>query len=701
MTSAAAASPPASAGGASRRFGAALVLVALVAAHAAATDAWMRRNGFYARPMFGDAAAYRVQALHFRRALTDGPGAFARAVFDARSHHAPGVAAAAALVAAEDEIRPRDAVVVQAFFALLFAAGTYRLARRFADRGGALLAVLVALGSPVVALSGRPLYPQFPMAACLVWALDALLRSEGFSRAKWALAYGAWVGLAFWFKNLVPIYVVGGAAAALWTGLRDRSTRGRAARGAAGAVAVACVLALPYYLRNADLVFARVADVSGAAGQAAWSGGTSLAHPARWFYYAREFAVRGLGNGLALVVGAAAVVLALRVRRGTARGGLATRVVAADVVATYVSTTVGQTAGGAFYLTGTCAVAGAVVAAAYAGSGGRGRAAFAVAVLLGALYGRALVERPVGADRATRVVAGVALDPPVDVMFGALLDPYELRAEPAAEPWPAADLVAYATSPPRRGPTRLLLSGAPDVGPNPLCFSATLGYEAARLRRAVSFDDFLLRPTSDAAALRAALLAGDFVFLDERWMTAEAAATFAELFELRLEPVLRRRVTARESFALMAARPKWAPQRRAAREILDFPGAVRENVAFVGGPTLLARAVVDDGGAPALVLCFAAGDGAAERVDVEARRVGPGAPPAFDGVDFARIDDGADAPLRTAVFRGFPREAADARKPGFLVRVRAPDGRVLPPATSGAAAAADGSLRLDDPAPGR
>ena len=686
------------------RFLVALLLVLWAGLHGFSTAGWMERNGYDARPLFGDAAAYRVPALELRRAMVrGGPAEFFAVAGGLRSHHAPGIAAAAALASPDDDILPRDAVRVQSVFLLLFAAGAYRLARRFAGRGPALLGALVATTAPVVALSLRPLYPQFPMAACLVWATDALLRSQGFTRLKWAVAFGLWTGAALWFKNLVPLYVIGGGVAALVVGLRSTATRRTVVRGAFASVAAAFLLAGPYYLRNLDLVLARVGAVAGETGQSDWSGGLSVLDPRRLLYYPRAMFVDGFGPALAAMVLIGTVILIVQARRAhrkapdavqtsevSGRDGVARfasfdgRILGAELIVTAALLTFGQTAGGSFYLTGAAAFGGVVIAAACGGLRGRSRVVFAALAVVVALWNLIWIGRPSDAAAPRVKIGSFALDASPDVMFGALLKDYRLKAEPAAEPWPARSFAERIATPSRGRQPVLLFGDAPSIGPHPLCCHVTLAYETARLGAQAYCG--MISEISDPAVLRTRMLDADYVFIEERWMKVEAAATFAEALGLRLESVARARPTAEDAFALMAARPSFAPPRRAAADDLSHADVVPVDIAFDGGLRLVGFRLARAAGETVVALFFAAGpDGAVARgdlpppprVDVEVRRE-PAGRVAFDGVDFAPVEGVPTSVYRSAFFRGFPADDA-----ALLVRIRSADGTLLRPSTGG------------------
>ena len=137
---------------------------------------------------------------------------------------------------------------------------TFVLARKVLDGWLALFAALLVSLLPMAAAMARLYYMETLLTTALLLALLALLKSDGFASRRWALAFGAGLGVMLLVKWTTPIYLLVPVLYVLW-----RHGFWRAQRHALQAPAVywprallslaaAAVLALLWYLPNRTYV---------------------------------------------------------------------------------------------------------------------------------------------------------------------------------------------------------------------------------------------------------------------------------------------------------------------------------------------------------------------------------------------------------------------------------------------------------------
>ena len=143
-------------------------------------------------------------------------------------------------------------LVEPAFFALLVAA-TYAVARRLTTPWWALLAAAVVATAPVVSDYARIFHFSVPAAALLVSALWALMKSEGLTRRRWAIACGLLLGLMVLARSMTIAYLPGFAVAAALPVLLAEERRERIVNFVLLCLSGA-VLAGLWYLPNASSV---------------------------------------------------------------------------------------------------------------------------------------------------------------------------------------------------------------------------------------------------------------------------------------------------------------------------------------------------------------------------------------------------------------------------------------------------------------
>jgi hypothetical protein len=135
-------------------------------------------------------------------------------------------------------------------FVPLLALACYRVGRMAASppspRAG-LLAVVFALGSPLIAEQFHVFMLDAPQAALVALAVWLLLESERFARADVAALAGLTVGVGVLTKQLMPLYLTGLVACVLVRGGGWRNRRGLLAF--AGA---ALLVGAPWYLVHID-----------------------------------------------------------------------------------------------------------------------------------------------------------------------------------------------------------------------------------------------------------------------------------------------------------------------------------------------------------------------------------------------------------------------------------------------------------------
>jgi Dolichyl-phosphate-mannose-protein mannosyltransferase len=134
-------------------------------------------------------------------------------------------------------------VVENAIFVPLLALACYHVGRMTAGPRAGLLAVVFALGSPLIAEQFHVFMLDAPQAALVALAAWLILASERFARVEVAALAGLAVGLGVVTKQLVPLYLLGLLPAVL---LRGGGWRNR--RGIAAFAGVALLVGAPWYL---------------------------------------------------------------------------------------------------------------------------------------------------------------------------------------------------------------------------------------------------------------------------------------------------------------------------------------------------------------------------------------------------------------------------------------------------------------------
>lgn len=143
-------------------------------------------------------------------------------------------------------------IALLAFLLLL----TFLLARTVLSDGWALVATALTALLPMVAAMSRLYYMENLLTVAVVLNLLALLKSDGFRKRRWALVWGASLGLALLEKWTAPIYLVVPTLYVLWRSGAFANWRAQAAAlridwtRAAIAIVLGAGLAALWYLPN-------------------------------------------------------------------------------------------------------------------------------------------------------------------------------------------------------------------------------------------------------------------------------------------------------------------------------------------------------------------------------------------------------------------------------------------------------------------
>jgi 4-amino-4-deoxy-L-arabinose transferase-like glycosyltransferase len=160
------------------------------------------------------------------------------------TYYPPGmrlIGAAVMGVAGENTDRP--VLVENVIFVPLLALACYRIGRMIAGPRAGLLAVVFALGTPLIAEQFHVFMLDAPQAALVAVAAWLILATDRFARVDVAALAGLAVGIGVLTKQLMPLYLLGLLPAVLLRGAGWRNRRGLAAF-----VAVALLVGAPWYL---------------------------------------------------------------------------------------------------------------------------------------------------------------------------------------------------------------------------------------------------------------------------------------------------------------------------------------------------------------------------------------------------------------------------------------------------------------------
>lgn len=184
-----------------------ILLIAVIAWSVINLIVWLR---FDTRPPRWDESGYLTLSLKYYEALTSGGvGAFVSSLLKLERERPPLVPALAvpAYLLFGRSTDVAFAVHVLAFIALILA--VYGLGARLASRWCGLLAAFLVSTYPSILSLSRIFLQDFCDAMFVAASLYLLIRTEGFSRRKFALAWGAVIGLGLLCRAFFPIFVIG------------------------------------------------------------------------------------------------------------------------------------------------------------------------------------------------------------------------------------------------------------------------------------------------------------------------------------------------------------------------------------------------------------------------------------------------------------------------------------------------------------
>ncbi|MGA2163752.1 MAG: glycosyltransferase family 39 protein [Solirubrobacteraceae bacterium] len=133
-------------------------------------------------------------------------------------------------------------------FVTLLALGCYKVGRLAFSPLAGLLAVVFALGSPLIAAQFHVFMTDAPETAMVAVSVWLVIASEGFTKLRTCALAGVAVGLGMLTKEPFPIFVLGVGLVTLWRGGRG------AWPGVAVLAAIALALALPWYIHEHALI---------------------------------------------------------------------------------------------------------------------------------------------------------------------------------------------------------------------------------------------------------------------------------------------------------------------------------------------------------------------------------------------------------------------------------------------------------------
>jgi dolichyl-phosphate-mannose-protein mannosyltransferase len=223
---------------------AALGAAALTAGFIAITCWWLSRDGGVP---FADAGSHLFTVVAYHDLLTRGDlGDF----WTRSGHYPPLTFVVGAISMLVGGVTTEAAVIGENLvYVSLLSLGCYQTARLVAGRQAGLLAVVFALGSPLVIEQFHVFMIDAPQAAMVAVAVWLILASERFARVGIAAIAGFAVGLGMESKEQFAFYVMG---LCLVVVLRERGWRNW--RGIAAFAGVALVVTVPWYVANYSLL---------------------------------------------------------------------------------------------------------------------------------------------------------------------------------------------------------------------------------------------------------------------------------------------------------------------------------------------------------------------------------------------------------------------------------------------------------------
>ena len=222
------------------------------------------------RPPSWDPAIHLISSLRYRGAVLDlwngkaAPGETLGRLLGVDAFYppfAPFVGAVATLAAPPDA-RLSTWVVNQLFLALLLA-GTFRLGRRLAGEGAGVAAAVAVTTFPAILASSHRFMLDVPLAAVAVLALDTLLASEDCAKTGASAAFGVLCGIGMLTKWTFAFFLAAPVVVAAFRAAVERGNRPRRVANLAMALALAGLVAAPWYLVHAANLARDVAGFGG------------------------------------------------------------------------------------------------------------------------------------------------------------------------------------------------------------------------------------------------------------------------------------------------------------------------------------------------------------------------------------------------------------------------------------------------------
>jgi hypothetical protein len=164
---------------------------------------------------------------------------------------------------------PSMVIAENLFFVPMLALGCYHIGRLAFGPAAGLLAVVFALGSPMVVRLLHLTMLDAPQASMVAVSLWLILDTRYFTRLRWCAAAGVAVGLGMLTKESLALFLIGPLAVTFVRG------GWRSWRGLAVFAAVVCVVAGPWYISD----FSQVKEIGSGVATAGTASTSGIAPP--------------------------------------------------------------------------------------------------------------------------------------------------------------------------------------------------------------------------------------------------------------------------------------------------------------------------------------------------------------------------------------------------------------------------------------